>query len=151
MNFTIDYKISEKWNNWSLDWSKETDEMELRYSKVLGNIYIATDSINFNAEWEWIPLLDFISCVRYISRSLENESVTIKYFEFTESDAYLKFQKKNKDIAIEASYASGIILVEADKFNIEVINFSKKLFNEIIKLKPNLERNIYFEKLMDSR
>ena len=64
------------------------------------------DQTDLSANWGWIPLIDFALALREIAEALAVEEGS-EIFEFTESEATLKFKRQGHEVAISGSYAPG--------------------------------------------
>src|SRR5215471_4775437 len=98
----LDYRLSE---DRETDWSSVTEE-DLRYRVALGNLIFQVGDKDFSAAWEWIPLVDLAASLDEIVRKLESGSPS-ETFEFTESDAWIRFEKTDGKIVVSTSYGQG--------------------------------------------
>src|ERR1700677_680678 len=85
----LDYQLKE---DSETDWSSVTEE-DLRYRVALGNLIFHVGNKDFSAAWDWIPLVDLAASFAEIVRKLEGGSAS-QTFEFTESDAWIRFGGK---------------------------------------------------------
>ena len=103
----LDYRLSEDWDENSSDLAA-ADETELRYYAATGESLSKNDQADLSARWGWIPLIDFALALRKIAATLTIEEGR-ETFEFTESDATLRFDRHGHGITITGSYAAGEI------------------------------------------
>lgn len=139
----LDYRLTE---DRETDWSSVTEE-DLRYRVALGNLIFRVDEKDFSADWGWIPLIDLAASFHEIVRKLEGGSAT-ETFEFTESDAWVRFERKGEKVLVSTSYGEGVgenslvALSEAAKA------FRKRLQAEIVRKHPQAEHNAAVRKLL---
>jgi hypothetical protein len=103
----LDYRLSEKWDEDSTDLSTVT-ETDLRYYVAPGDVVLQADQTDLSANWGWIPLIDFALALREIAAALAAVEEGSETFEFTESEATLKFERQGQEVAISGSYAPEI-------------------------------------------
>jgi hypothetical protein len=137
----LTYHLSEDWNKAGLD-LKTASEAELRYSAVLGDLFLESDNADLSARWGWIPLIDFAVSLQQIVGQLKPEPFQV--FEFTESDATLNFLRSNQDIQISASYAPGRITVSYQELKTIARDFQNQLVTDLLKTYPELLENQWF-------
>jgi hypothetical protein len=139
----LDYRLTE---DRETDWSSVTEE-DLRYRVALGNLIFRVGDKDFSAAWGWIPLIDLVASFGEIVRKLEGGS-TSETFEFTESDAWIRFEKKDGKILVSTSYGEGVgenslvALSEAAKA------FRKRLHAELVGKHPQAAHNAAVRKLL---
>jgi hypothetical protein len=139
----LDYRLNEDRES---DWSSATEE-DLRYRLALGNLIFQIGDKDFGADWGWIPLIDLAASFAEIVRRLENGSPSEK-FEFTESDAWILFERKGHEVALSASYHSGFSEVPLHELAREVKKLGEKLGAELTTKYPSIGSNPTFRKLL---
>jgi hypothetical protein len=139
----LDYRLSEKWDEDSTDLSTVA-ETDLRYYVAPGDITLRADQTDLSANWGWIPLIDFALALREIAEALAVEEGS-ETFEFTESEATLKFERQGQEVAISGSYAPGIVRVPLPVFKHQVKEFARRLSAELLARRPELGRNPIYQ------
>ena len=139
----LDYRLNDDKGS---DWSTATEE-DLRYRLALGNLILRVGDKDFSADWGWIPLIDLAASFAHIVRKLESGSAHEK-FEFTESDAWIRFERKGEGIALSASYHGGSSEVPFQQLATEVKKFGEKLHAELTTKYPAISSNRSFRKLL---
>jgi hypothetical protein len=130
-------------------WSSATDE-DLRYRLALGDLIFHVGEKDFSAAWGWIPLIDLAASLTTIVRQLEHES-TSETFEFTESDAWIRFERKDSKVIISTSYQSGSVEASLSELKVKAQQFREKLKTELVTKYPEIERNHHFQRLLEVR
>ena len=139
----LDYRLSEDWDENSSDLAA-ADETELRYYAATGDIIIRNDQTDLSARWGWIPLIDFALALRKIAATLTIEQGR-ETFEFTESDATLRFDRYGHGMTITGSYAAGEITVSFTVFVDQAKDFARRLDAELVAKRPELKLNPVYE------
>ena len=139
----LDYRLSEKWDEDSTDLSTVA-ETDLRYYVAPGDIILRAGETDLSANWGWIPLIDFALALREIAEALAVEEGS-ETFEFTESEATLKFERQGQEVAISGSYAPGIVRVPLPVFKHQVKEFARRLSAELLARRPELGRNPIYQ------
>jgi hypothetical protein len=139
----LDYRLSEDWAENSSDLAA-ADETELRYYAATGDIIIRNDQADLSARWGWIPLIDFALALRKIAATLTIEEGR-ETFEFTESDATLRFDRHGRGMTITGSYAAGEIRVSFTVFVDQAQDFARRLDAELLAKRPELKLNPVYE------
>jgi hypothetical protein len=140
----LDYRLSEKWDEDSTALSTVT-ETDLRYYVAPGDVVLRADQMDLSANWGWIPLIDFALALREIAEALAVEEGS-ETFEFTESEATLKFERQGQEVAISGSYAPGVVRVPLPVFKDQVREFAQRLDAELLAKRPELGRNPVYQK-----
>jgi|SRR6516162_76274 len=140
------YKLSEASRN-EPDWFATATVTDLRYRIALGDIILKEGEVDLSAPWGWIPLIDFVVGVRDLVHSLKTDGNEAE-FEFTESEALLRFRRKGSKLAITASYANGEAVVPIPTLIEHLKRFEDDLRAELLTRYPELRRNPHFRKLM---
>ena len=145
----LDYRLSEEWDEDTLDFSTVA-EADLRYYVAPGDIILRADQADLSAIWGWIPLVDFALALREIAEALAvaegNET-----FEFTESEATLNFERQGQEVVISGSYAPGEVIVPLPVFREQVRDLARRLDAELLAKHPELGRNPFYQALNLSR
>jgi NAD(P)-dependent dehydrogenase (short-subunit alcohol dehydrogenase family) len=144
----LDFRLAESGTNIG-NWS-HADEEDFRYRVALGDLILEIDSANFGTNWGWIPLVDLAASLRQIAEELQHHDRT-ETFEFTESEAWLRFTRRGNRVIITASYSPGNAQVEYSQFVHAVERLSKRLRTELLRLNPALAKNPAFQKLLPGK
>ena len=139
----LDYRLSEDWDENSINLAA-ADETELRYYAATGDVILRNDQSDLSARWGWIPLIDFALAWREIAEALAVMEGS-ETFEFTESDATLRFERRGEEIIIRGSYASGEITVPFAEFGERAQDFARRLDSELLAKCPELRRNLAYQ------
>lgn len=146
----LDYRLDTYWNyirDSSLDLCK-ADEGDLRYYALPADIIFKIDGCDFSAKG-FIPVIDFAASMHHVVKELvDNENVDT-IFDFTESEATLRFQSTDGAVTISASYATGQAKVPIREFSEAVEAFSHRLVENIKQEFPSLLQNKVFLNLLD--
>lgn len=108
---------------------------DIFYEYFLGDIYISVAGARFDADWGWVPIIDFGICLRAIAKVLcegENHS-ELETFEFTESDAALHFLRQGREIRVSSNYSSEIGKVSLKEFDLATKQLAQRLYEELLK------------------
>ena len=145
----LDYKLSSNWNSRMREVDLAVvDEGALRYEILLGDIIFEVDNCDFSALWGWVPLIDFGASLREISSEIQAGKTGDETFEFTESEATLRFQRTNNRVKISASYVPCLAEVPIAEFALVVDAFWRRLMSTIEKEYPSLFRNEELQRLI---
>ena len=145
----LDYKLSPSWKrNWEDINLAEASESDLLYRVLLGDISVKADKNDFSATWGWIPIVDFAASLRLIVSELAKRDGVESTFDFTESDAALRFKRAGDAILISASYAPGEACVPLTEFTAAVESFSRRVASELSQQFPPLHENKSFQQLL---
>jgi hypothetical protein len=139
----LDYRLTE---DRETDWSSVTEE-DLRYRVALGNLIFHLDDKDFSAAWGWIPLIDLVASFDEIVRKLEGGS-TNETFEFTESDAWIRFEKKDGKVLVSTSYGEGVGEIPLSPLAEAIKLFRERLHSEIVRKHPHAAHNAAVKKLL---
>jgi hypothetical protein len=121
--------------------------VDLRYRVALGDVILKVGDVDLSAPWGWIPLIDFVVGVRDLVRSLKTDGSEAD-FEFTESEALLRFRRKADKLVISSSYASGEAIVPIATVIEYLKKFEDDLRAELLNRYPEVRRNQHFRRLM---
>jgi hypothetical protein len=139
----LDYRLSEDWDENSADLAA-TEETGLRYYAAIGDIILRKDQTDLSARWGWIPLIDFALALREIAAALTvNEGS--ETFEFTESEATLRFDRRRQEMIISGSYAPGEIVIPFTEFIERARDFGRRLDSELLAKRPELGQNPIYQ------
>jgi hypothetical protein len=139
----LDYRLTE---DRETDWSSVTEE-DLRYRVALGNLIFRVGDKDFSADWEWIPLIDLAAGFHEIVRKLEEGSAS-ETFEFTESDAWVRFEKKDGKVLVSTSYGEGKGEVALHSVSEAVKSFRQRLQSELVRQHPQAAHNAAVRRLL---
>jgi hypothetical protein len=145
---TLDYELSPSWKMVSDQTDlANADEMDLRYSVLLGDVVFKEGSHDFSARWGWVPIVDFAASLRGIAAGLDERDCAEATFEFTESDATLSFRRKGEAILITSSYSLGEARVPLRDLVAAVDAFAGRVARELSQRYSSLARNASFSRL----
>jgi hypothetical protein len=139
----LDYRLNE---DRETDWSSVTEE-DLRYRVALGNLLFRVGDKDFSADWGWIPLVDLAASFAEIVRKLEGGSAS-ETFEFTESDAWVRFEKKGEKVLVSTSYGQGVGEMALHSASQAVKSFQERLRSELIRKHPQAAHNTAVKNLL---
>ena len=139
----LDYRLNE---DRETDWSSVTEE-DLRYRVALGNLVFRVGDKDFSADWGWIPLVDLAASFAEIVRKLEAGSAS-ETFEFTESDAWVRFEKKGEKVLVSTSYGEGVGEIALHSASEAVKSFRERLRSELVRKHPQAAHNTALRKLL---
>ena len=143
--FELDYKI--ELHESPIDLSKMS-EADLRYRFMLGDIAIKAGDVNFSTEWGWVPILDFAFALDRAAERLQEECEFL--FEFTESEAWIKFERNLRLVKISASYVEGHATVELSHLADAVDGFFERVIEEASDVRGFLD-NTFVQEYLRSR
>ncbi|MCE2812663.1 MAG: hypothetical protein LW850_19930 [Planctomycetaceae bacterium] len=144
----LDFSISPEWEETiDLESLDSMDELDLRYSIILGDIVLEFGNGNANTDWGWIPLLDWAESLRLIRDELRSSISTEATFEFTESNSTIRFRRSNDIVSIEASYVEAIGECSFDSFSREVDRVRHAVFHAARDRYPSLGNNVAYKHL----
>src|SRR5216683_1742235 len=133
----IDFRVSPSWRARVDGESLATaDEMAISYDVFLGDILFKVNGLDFSGRWDWIPLIDFASSLRRIVDELSADDHAVSIFEFTESDATLRFERDADSVIISAGYAIGSARVALAEFGEAVDGFLRRMIETIAQQYP---------------
>ena len=139
----LDYRLKEDTRT---DWSSVTEE-DLRYRVALGNLIFHVGNKDFSAAWGWIPLVDLAASFAEIVRKLEGGSAS-ETFEFTESDSWVRFERKGEKILVSTSYGEGVGEIALHSVSEAVKSFGERLRSELVGRHPQAAHNAAVRKLL---
>jgi hypothetical protein len=128
------------------DWSAVTEE-DLRYRVALGNVIFHVGHRDFSADWDWIPLVDLAASFREILRKLEGGSQS-ETFEFTESDAWIRFERQGETVLVTTSYGEGVGENSLTALSEAANSFRERLHTELVRKHPEAANNAAVKKLL---
>ena len=141
----LDYRLNEDRES---NWSSATEE-DLRYRLALGNLIFQVGDKDFGADWGWIPLIDLAASFAEIVRKLEGGSAS-ETFEFTESDAWIRFERKGHEVLVSTSYGEGAGESSFHAVSEAVKSLRERLHAELIGKHPQAAHNPAVRKLLGS-
>jgi hypothetical protein len=141
----LDYRLNE---DRETDWSSVTEE-DLRYRVVLGNLVFHVGDKDFSADWGWIPMVDLAASFAEIVRKLEGGSAS-ETFEFTESDAWVRFERKGEKVLVSTSYGEGVGEIALHSASEAIRSFRERLRSELVRQHPQAAHNAAVRKLLGS-
>jgi hypothetical protein len=102
---------------------------------------------DFSADWGWIPLVDLAASFAEIVRKLEDGSAS-ETFEFTESDAWVRFERKGEKVLVSTSYGDGVGEIALHAASEAVKSFRERLRSELLRQHPQAAHNAAVRKLL---
>lgn len=120
--------------------------VQMNYYLFCGNIRLRADSITFDANWGWVPILDFAVQFFEIANGIGDGEIRV--LEFTESEAEIRFYRNENNIEISGNYTEGVALVSLDEVQKEALKFLTRVVDDLIARWPRLTDNIEFMKKM---
>ena len=139
----LDYRLNE---DRETDWSSVTEE-DLRYRVALGNLVFHVGDKDFSADWGWIPLVDLAASFADIVRKLEGGSAS-ETFEFTESDAWVRFERKGEKVLVSTSYGDGVGEIALQSASQAVKSFCERLRSDLVSKHPQAAHNAAVGRLL---
>ena len=135
----IDYELSASWNARAeqIDLAS-AGEIALRYSVLLGDIILVADSKDFSAKWGWIPIVDFAVSLRHIARDLAASEGAVATFDFTESDAWIRFRRDGSRVFITANYVACEACLPLEDLSFATDEFVSRVGRGVLRLYPSL-------------
>ena len=143
--FQINYSFS---NYNSLDTTR-IDDVSLRYNLFLGSLVLKEENNSISMNWNWIPLIDFASCVFVIYNNLIVKNNAKEKFEFTESEAEIIFSRNENIIKITTSFSNDVLEISLADFQYAVTKFYKNVVFDILEINPTLRDNAVFCRYMN--
>ena len=142
----LDYTLSPLWNGKLRAADLRTvDQGSLRYDLFLGDVYLRINGADFSAPWGWVPVLDFSLAVRDLVDKLSPEGEDS--FEFTESEAALRFQRRDADVEVLANYAPAVAKVPYGELREAARAFADRVIGDLLRTHPELKENVAFGSL----
>jgi hypothetical protein len=115
---------------------------------LLGDIKLHVGGLELGTDFGWVPLLDFVVCLKQIAVELCSSPSIEAVFDFTESDALIRFRRQGRDVEISASYNLAKGSVSLDEFVFAVEEFIEGFQATIVSRFPSLKANKAFKSLM---
>ena len=145
----LDYQLSPSWNAKSTEADlASVDEMSLRYQVLLGDVVLKVNAHDFSARWGWIPVIDFAAALKHVVGELGEHGTVETTFDFTESDAVLRFKRAGDALVISSSFAPGEAHVPLKDFAAAVDAFARRVRQELSEQYPALRQNKSFNDLL---
>jgi hypothetical protein len=138
----LEYRLSGSWDK-DPSFLTSANESDLRYYAFPGDIILRKEQTDLSTDWGWVQLVDFALGLRGILETIEGSDEA--EFEFTESDATLRFDRHGREVAISGSYAPGKIIVPLTELKKQVADFSHRLDAELLGKQPNLRENTVYQ------
>lgn len=142
MTIILDYEISEKWDREATGLDlRAADELALRYECFLGDVVFEVGDADFSARWGWIPVLDFAMSLRAVAGNLIDQAGRTDTFEFTESDAEIRFRREGPIVEIETSYVPVRAQVSPSDLSVQTERFLSRVIRDLNGRYPALAEN----------
>jgi hypothetical protein len=149
MSMNLDLQLSTYWNAKAAHHDlAAADESVLRYDVLLGDLILQINGVDFSARWGWIPLLD----LAYSLKDMCDEILTGEpeaAFEFTESDAWLRFSRRGDAVEISASYVPQRTVIEMRDLCTLLTSSAQDFFTQIATENPGLASNPSFQRMRE--
>ena len=148
MTISLDYRLSPTWNRETAKADlSSVDASDLHYRLFLGDIEFLIDGADFSARWGWVPVLGFAAALRSIVRSLPETQEEL--FEFSESDATLRFVHRDNTVWISSSYSQGRIGADVSyaELRVAATAFLEAMLGDLYGAHPELKSNPEMEML----
>jgi hypothetical protein len=143
LNYEYNLKEIKKLSNIDLSIISSTD---IDYYLFCGNIIFRVNDRNFDALWGWIPIIDFATNLFLILSKIKEGESEIYYF--TESEATIKFHRKDGSIMINPSYCLFEEKVVYEEMKATTHQFLKRVLTETSVQFPQLSKNsVFIERL----
>jgi len=139
----LDYRLNEDAES---DWAAATEE-DLRYRLALGNLIFHVGNKDFSADWGWIPLIDLAASFAEIVRKMESGSAS-ETFEFTESDAWIRFERKVDKVLVSASYGDATGQTSLPSLAEATESFRERLRADLAEKHPRAMHNAALKRLL---
>jgi hypothetical protein len=120
---------------------------DLDYYLFCGSVFFQIDGIRFDADWGWIPILDFATQLFLIVSEINDGEV--RTLEFTESEATIEFQRAGSDIEVSAEYASAMAKVSHHELQQGATAFFRRVLDDLLSRWPQLAANPFFKERRD--
>jgi hypothetical protein len=147
--FKLNYRLSKEWNYNTQEINLcKADEISLRYTIFLGDVDILIGSENFGTNFGWVPVIDFALALKFILKKLAKSIKGEERFDFTESNANIRFIREGENIIIIPSYLSNSGKISFDEFSFEISLSAIRLKNELSVRFPDLNENPLLEQLL---
>jgi hypothetical protein len=140
LDYSLDPSEMAKINAADLTSATQTD---LDYYLFCGSIVFRIDGKTFDAQWEWIPILDFATQLFMIACEI-NDGAS-RTLEFTESEATIAFRRHGSEIQISADYASGIAEASLQELQQAATAFLRRVLNDLRARWPQIADNVFFK------
>jgi hypothetical protein len=141
----IEYQLSQSFNRYpdGYDFSI-IDENSLCFNSFFGDALLSNSNQIISMAWGWIPLVDFSIVLKAIQNELSSRKTISSLYEFTESEAFLKFERTGACVSITSNFSQTILQTNMDDFGLAVSTFRNKLSCELCMKYPSLQKNIVF-------
>ena len=117
-------------------------ETEFRYNLFLGDIRFVLADTDFSVSWGWIPILDFALSLYWLLTRLPTERV--ETFEFTESEAQIKFLLVGEMVEVSATYSDAKASVPYQQLCKSTYRFLQRVITDLVGRYPELPNNPVF-------
>ena len=147
----LDYQLSGEWCRAdSRPDLSGSDETTLRYNVLLGDVILRIDGVELGTDFGWVPLVDFAICLKQIAKELGVSLNAEAAFDFTESDASIRFERRGGNVEISPSYISASGSVPFDDFVSAVDAFVARVRTDLVGRFPSLSDNHVFSRLLSA-
>ncbi len=121
-------------------------ESELRYDVLLGDLVLEVNAVDFSARWGWIPLLDLAYSLKVMCDEILTGGPEAT-FEFTESDAWLRFARQGDAMEISANYVPQKAVVNIRDLCALLTSSAQDLSTRVTTQNPSHASNRSFQRM----
>ncbi len=124
-------------------WSSAS-ESTLRYECFIGDLCFIVGESDFSTDWEWTPIWDAALDIRHALELLWGGTAEVAGFEFTESEASIRFSRNADEITVAANYVEGIATCDFAELRRAAQLFVGNVSSRITAHYPELSQNPEF-------
>lgn len=121
---------------------RQVTAAELDYYLFRGNIYFTVDGNNFDADWGWVPIIEFASQLFLLTKRLPKTFA--ETFEFTESGETIGLSLAQEIVTISPSYVTASATAVYPELQTETTMFVQRVLQEFSDAFPALLENPEF-------
>jgi hypothetical protein len=115
---------------------------DLDYYLFCGSVVFRIDGKSFDAQWGWIPILDFATQLFLIVCEIKDAEV--RTLEFTESEATIEFRRQGSEIQVSAEYASATAEAPLQELKQTASAFFRKVLDDVSSRWPQITDSPFF-------
>jgi len=146
----LDYQFSARWKRRSETFDfLHADKERLRLDAFEGDQIFKVNEADFSAAWDWVPLLDFAISLAIITDAL-SAGASDHHFEFTESEAEIRFKRHGNDVTIWTNYGPQSTLVRCEDLQDAVQTYCQRFLGELLQAYPLLSKNPHSHELFSA-
>lgn len=137
------------------EWRRSVDQerlahatlVDLHYYVFLGDVRLVINAADLSATWGWVPLLDFASSMYDIVTGLEQNEHRAEVYDFTESEAFLRFIRNSSKLECRSNFTHDLGEVEFEEFRKIAYARTYDFVRYIYLNNPGLRRNENFRQM----